>query len=422
MIRLVNSRTEANLHSRMTRSLWAGLGIAWLTIAAATAQPVTLRVATFNLEDVRTADLLTADQRRLRRLAEVIQRIRPNIIFINEIAYDMPGSPGFKEGDQPGRNADRFIEKYLSVPQAEGLQPLVYHAFTAPVNTGVPSGFDLNHDGKVVSTYPAPAAPMPDGTPGELSEDAKAYAGDCWGFGTFPGQYGMALLVAEPLELKPEQARTFQRLPWDYMPGAFLPTTEDAKPWFTDEQRNLVRLSSKSHWDVPVKFPTNAIVHFLCSHPAPPAFDGPELRNQKRNHDEIRFWADYLSDANYIVDDNNQPGGLHAGESFIIIIGDLNCDQDEGDSFKSPITVSLGSVPRLNLADTPLADADSSGLSRDDTASFGMRVDYILPSKDLAYLRGGVYRTPPTRSRPEEHFPSDHFPVWIELSVPPGRR
>ena len=37
-----------------------------------------------------------------------------------------------------------------------------------------------------------------------------------------------------------------------------------------------------------------SIVHFLVSHPTPPTFDGAEDRNGTRNHDEIRFWADYI--------------------------------------------------------------------------------------------------------------------------------
>jgi hypothetical protein len=36
-------------------------------------------------------------------------------------------------------------------------------------------------------------------------------------------------------------------------------------------------------------------VHFLVSHSTLPVFDGPEDRNGRRNFDEIRFWADYIS-------------------------------------------------------------------------------------------------------------------------------
>ncbi len=72
------------------------------------------------------------------------------------------------------------------------------------------------------------------------------------------------------------------------------------------------RLSSKSHWDVPVKV-GNKTIHILASHPTPPSFDGAEDRNGKRNHDEIRFWKDYISDSSnqYIYDDKGVKGGFN---------------------------------------------------------------------------------------------------------------
>ncbi len=54
-----------------------------------------------------------------------------------------------------------------------------------------------------------------------------------------------------------------------------------------------VRLSSKSHWYVPIEVGKKT-VHFLVSDPTPPVFDGPEDRNGTQNHDEMRFWADYV--------------------------------------------------------------------------------------------------------------------------------
>jgi hypothetical protein len=60
----------------------------------------------------------------------------------------------------------------------------------------------------------------------------------------------------------------------------------------------VLRLSSKSLWDVPVNIPlapgASKVVHMLLHHPTPPAFDGPEGRNLLRNHDEIRMAADYV--------------------------------------------------------------------------------------------------------------------------------
>src|SRR5262249_30587613 len=147
------------------------------------------------------------------------------------------------------------------------VEPLRYRAFMAATNTGMFSGFDLNHDGKATDTYPPPAPPAPEGTPAPANPAGEAYGGDCWGFGTFPGQYGMALLVDERLEILADRVRTFRLLPWDYMPGALLPPGDGGKgQWLSDEQKKTFRLSSKSHWDVPVRLPSGGILHFLCSH------------------------------------------------------------------------------------------------------------------------------------------------------------
>jgi len=56
----------------------------------------------------------------------------------------------------------------------------------------------------------------------------------------------------------------------------------------------------------------------LVHHPTPPAFDGPEDRNGRRNHDEIRLLAEVLDDAAWLVDDQGKAGGLAKGEPFLI--------------------------------------------------------------------------------------------------------
>ncbi len=392
---------------------------AWFVLTPqAVSQEASLRVATFNVWDVRTSDLKRSDQPRVRALAETIQRLRPNIILLNEIAYDQPGAPGVAEGDAPGQNARRFVENYLAKPQGEGLEPIEYQVFMAPVNTGMPSGFDLDNDGEIVTSFPLPAPTKPDGTPGEQSERGRAYANDCWGFGTFPGQYGMALLVDKRLTIVEKDIRTFRLFPWEYMPGAMLPTTTDGEPWFDSEELRFARLSSKSHWDVSVKLPNGSVVHVLCSHPTPPAFDGPEKRNHKRNHDEIRFWRDYISGASAIVDDLGKPAGLRDGSHFVIL-GDLNADAKEGTGVGNPVTDLLFANRRVRQTPPPVLDpkpADGEDLDPTDTAAFGKRLDYVIISADIEVARAGVWRHRPTSW--DGGFPSDHFPVWAEIKVP----
>ncbi len=380
--------------------------------AAAGETPI--RVATFNLEDVRTSDLKNPDHPRLKRAAEIIQRIRPNVILLNEIAYDTPEGPDVEAGSQPGQNARHFVERFLSVPQAPGLKPITYNAFMARPNTGFPSGHDLDHSGAVVNTYPPPEGANDDGSPARQTDEGRAFGGDAWGFGTFPGQYAMALLVDPRLTFERDRVRTFRLFPWSYMPGALRPIVpETGEPWYGEDVADRMRLSSKSHWDVPVRLPDGQVVHFLCAHPTPPAFDGPEGRNKRRNHDEIRFWADYIEDAGYIIDDAGKPGGL-APEQHFVILGDLNADPDEGSSLYNPIGRLLLASKRVARAPAPVSEVEIEGLDPDDTSRFRLRVDYVLPSQTLRPIRSGVWRHAPSGGE----FPSDHFPVWADLGVP----
>ncbi|MFG0326597.1 MAG: endonuclease/exonuclease/phosphatase family protein [Phycisphaerales bacterium JB037] len=385
-----------------------------------------IRVMTFNLEDVRTADLLDPEHPRLRALAETIQRIRPNILFLNEIAYDLPGGPGVPADAEAGQNAKRFVENFLSRSQAPGLEPMEFAAFMAPSNTGMPSGFDLDNDGEIVTRYPAPEPNEAGGRPGAQTDAGRAYGNDCWGFGTFPGQYAMALLVDPRLEIVEDGVRTFQLLPWSYMPGAVLPKSADEEGggWYSEEELGFMRLSSKSHWDVPVRLPNGAVVHVLGSHPTPPAFDGAEQRNKRRNHDEIRFWADYLEGASYVVDDAGGRGTLRRGALFVIV-GDLNADSREGTGFGNPMRDLLLGQRRVGAFEAPVADLDLPDLEPTDTALWGKQVDYVIPSREIRVLRSGIWRHegvgPGARRMKAESasgFASDHFPVWADLSVP----
>ena len=378
--------------------------------------PAVVRFATFNASLNRGADgqlvsdLSTPDDPQAAAVAEIIQRTRPDVLLINE--FD------FVDG---GVAADLFQDNYLSVPH-NGAEPISYpYRFVAPSNTGIPSGFDLNNDGSVGG---------PD---------------DAFGFGDFPGQFGMAVFSRHPIAL--DDVRTFQTFRWADMPGALLPddpATQESTDWFTPEELEVVRLSSKSHWDLPIEI-GGSVVHLLASHPTPPVFDGPEDRNGRRNHDEIRFWADYVTPgaAGYIHDDQGRRGGLRPGASFVIA-GDLNADPLDGDSVPGAAQQVLD-LPRVVTDVTPESDGaveaserqggtnvDHRGDPRFDTADFAdtepgnLRVDYVLPSRPLRILDAAVFwpRADDPLFRLVGDFPfpsSDHRLVWVDVAVPAGR-
>jgi 3-phytase len=396
------------------------IGVASPSTAATTAEahgpPSVVRFATFNASLNRNVagqlvqHLSTPDNAQAATVAEIIQRARPDVLLINEFDFDPDGTA-----------ARLFQQNYLSLPH-NGAAPIEYpHRFVAPSNTGIPSGLDLNNDGSVGG---------PD---------------DAFGFGFFPGQFGMAVYSMHPIVL--DDVRTFQTFLWADMPGALLPddpSTPEPADWFSAEELGAVRLSSKSHWDLPLDI-DGRIVHFLVSHPTPPVFDGPEDRNGRRNHDEIRFWADYVTPgqaSTYIYDDAGRRGGLEPGARFVIA-GDQNADPLDGDSVPGAAQLLLDH-PRVNTSVTPASEGAVDATERQgganlthrgdpafDTADFAdsapgnLRVDYVLPSRPLRILDGAVFW--PTADDPlfrlvgDFPFPSsDHRLVWIDAAVPGG--
>ncbi|MCD4534453.1 endonuclease/exonuclease/phosphatase family protein [Nocardioides sp. cx-169] len=371
----------------------------------------TVRFQTFNasLNRARAGelveDLATREDPQAAAVAEIIQRTRPDVLLLNEFDY-VPG----------GAAVDLFREHYLEVAQG-GARPIHYrYAYVAPSNTGVPSGHDLDNNGSI-----------------------GGGGNDAFGFGDFEGQYGMVVLSRHPILTS--RVRTFQRFLWKDLPGAMLPddpATAAPRDWYSPAELEDVRLSSKSHWDVPVRVGRRT-VHFLVSHPTPPTFDGTEDRNGARNHDEIRFWADYVDGRRYFYDDKGRRGGLARGERFVVA-GDQNSDPADGDSVEGAILQLLDHPrvrdPRPSSRGAVEAAALQGGANtahesdpRFDTADFSdvpapgnLRADYVLPSRGLKVRAAGVFwpvrADPLSRLTGEYPFPSsDHRAVWVDLRL-----
>jgi endonuclease/exonuclease/phosphatase family metal-dependent hydrolase len=371
---------------------------------AMTAAAEPLRIATFNASLNRNTagqlerDLATGRDPQAIAIATVIRRVRPDVLLLNEFDHD-----------PRGRSAALFHDLYLAARRDDiDAVPLRFRErYTAPVNTGVPTGLDPDRDGR------------------------RGGPGDAQGFGLFPGQYGM--VVYSQLRIDRRRARSFQQLRWADMPDAALPPG-----WYSPQALAMLRLSSKSHWDLPLRTVQGRVLHLLASHPTPPAFDGPEDRNGRRNHDEIRLWADYLTPSRsaWIVDDAGRRGGLVPPASFVIA-GDLNADPQDGGSHAHAVRQLLDH-PRVSTAPAPRsegaaaaalvqggANASHRGDPAQDTADFSdrppspgnLRADYVLPSRDLIVCASGVHwPAQPDAADAAALAVTDHRLVWVDVA------
>jgi hypothetical protein len=99
--------------------------LVWLGCLFATfvhAAPLQVRVATYNASLNRSTDgqlaidLNTGTNTQAKRVAEILQRVRPDIVLIDEFDYDAAN---------PSLARDRFHNNYLAISQ-NGQAPLNY--------------------------------------------------------------------------------------------------------------------------------------------------------------------------------------------------------------------------------------------------------------------------------------------------------
>lgn len=317
------------------------------------------------LRDIRKQDPA------VETVVQAILRTRADILLLTAIDYDL---------DLVALTAlrDRIREKGLGYD----------HLFALPPNSGVPTGFDLDRDGRLGG------------------------ARDAQGFGSFTGQGAMAILSKIPIDRAGVQ--DLSGLLWRNAPNAQLPRTAGGAPYFTPEEQDLLRLSSTGHWIVPFTLADGGRLTLLAFAATPPVFDGPEDRNGLRNHDEIMLWHHVLDG----LMDTKVPGPL-------AVLGNANLDPSDGAGIKSAIQ-SLLTHPRLqdpkprSAAAKAAANPDHRGDPGLDTADFrdpvpgNLRVSYVLPSRDMTVAGAGVNWP----ENPEPASSSRHFPVWADVTLP----
>ncbi|WP_168219707.1 endonuclease/exonuclease/phosphatase family protein [Pseudotabrizicola formosa] len=278
-------------------------------------------------------DLLQGTSADLAGAVATIDALRADVLVLSGVDYDAGGMA-------------------LDALNAALQQPYPHRAALRP-NTGLPSGFDLDGNGR--------------------TEEAR----DAIGFGRYPGEGGMAILSRLPLDAA--QSTDHSLFLWHDLPGADLPPLPAGAA-------DVLRLSTTGHHDTALVLPDGRRLHLLTWHATPPAFEGPERRNTRRNHDETAFWLHLL----------NSP---QAPQPPFVLLGQANADPDKGAGNPAAI--------RALLADPRLQDVLPG-----DTVDYGgtlgrLRVSYILPSAGITVLGAGVAPAPAG---------ARHHPIWVEIA------
>jgi len=330
----------------------------------ATALSDTLRLATYHTglsrdgPGVLLRDIHRGEDAQITATLAVILAVEADILVLQDVDYDA------------GHLALRALTAALEV---EGLS--YPHILSLRPNTGLPTGHDLDDDGR------------------------NWRARDAHGFGYFSGQGGMAILSRFPFG----EVRDFSAFRWANLPGSHAAevTPVAALP--------ELRLHPVAAWDAEV-LTVSGPFHLLTIHASPPVFDGPEDRNGRRNEDELRFWRMYL--------DGWAPDGATFSAERFAMVGTLNVDPARGEGRRAGL---LGVLTHPRVQD-PAPERPEGGANTADwpePVPGNLRVDYILPDAAMTVEGSGILwpsDAPQLGITAEQAATaSDHRLVWVDL-------
>lgn len=329
-----------------------------------------LRVATFAAPLSRDGpglllrDIQKVDDPQVVAVLAVMERVAPDVLVLTNFDFD-------------------YDQMALSAFADAAAFP--YYFSIAP-NTGMPTGLDLDSNGRL------------------------AEARDMQGYGRFSGDGGMAILSRYPIDVA--GVRNLSDMLWRDLPGAVMPAT------MTADAAAVQRLSTTGHWIVPITTPDGTVEVMAFAHTTP-VFDGPEDRNGLRNRDELRLWEQVLD------------GAFGGVASPFVFAGLTNLDPVDGDGFAQAMA-AFARDPRLqdpqpqSLGAQIAGDVSHQGDPAQDTADWddsgagNLRVSYVLPSARWQVLDAGVFW--PAPDDPEAALlgrdglaAGPHHLVWVDI-------
>ncbi|MCB0404639.1 MAG: endonuclease/exonuclease/phosphatase family protein [Bdellovibrionales bacterium] len=369
------------------------------------------RVVQYNIKELDSVKLREATpSEQLVAALNILKQLKPELLSLNEMAYDSPGVPNETFATN-GENA-AVIAKLLNE---------TFNVSFNPANTG------------------KNANRQPDGTFSTNPNDANwMKLVDHVNFGIFPFEYSTAALSKFPILSE----KVIADLRWDaFVPNLNLENYRDAagNKFPTD-----MELFDKNFTDIILKSGKYKF-HVILLHTVP-AFNFYNERglNIVRNADQLRFLEWYLT-GNSEKQDAAEISGicpLEKGTPFIAL-GDWNTDILDTNNPGSEVLRRLGDTFTYWHAPTPTYEGGFG------PKPFTVQFDYILHSDHFEVKNGGVYFpdsrrkelgcNPVTEPTPEGFVKisykkddedcfafvsapyyeakvgSDHFPIWADI-------
>ncbi|KIT15295.1 endonuclease/exonuclease/phosphatase family protein [Jannaschia aquimarina] len=316
------------------------------------AQEKTIRIATFESglgrkgPGIMMRDV-TREEDQAAAALDVIANVDADVILLGDIDWDI-------EGRGLGAIQDALAARGANYPYSVARKP----------NSGIPSGYDLDGNGR--------------------SHEAR----DALGYGRFTGDSGLALLSRIPLGPVSDHGA----VPWD-APAGLVP------------ERVTLPVATTAQWVVPLAETGITLVTLAAG---TPVFDGPEDRNGHRNAAELAL-STRLAEASPLP----------------ILLGRANLDPVDGDGQLEAIRALLSHPGWFDPEPRGHGGGGAGHLGDPalDTAAWDgpgpLRVDYILPARGLVVMDAGVLWPPaedPLLKTVEQA--GAGRAVWVDIALP----
>ena len=349
-------------------------------------KPEPIRVGSYNIELLSTAKLGDPNEPQLSAALEVMARVSPDIVALQELQFDVaPGEiPGVIDETN---NASRLAALMNAVDKAGGYG----HALIALGNSGFSwSGYDAaSHD-----PYFGPST-------------------------ITPGLFNMAIVSRFPIMT--DDVMFIADLAWTDLP-----------------EHSLSELEATAGVVVPAGFPVfgsgllvvpvdlgGQVLYVIVLHTTPP-HTGDIAKH--RNLDQLT--------ALRLLIEGTLPGHELPADAAFVLTGDWNADGDHGDGFPEAIDQLLdhrlvtafqptgpgtvGVSPDKNTTASVCGEGDGLAAA-DPSTGMQFQLDYVLPSANIGTpIEGGMFY-PDFMTAPEDWAlacaASNHMLLWADLPV-----